>query len=111
MFGTGGSALISKTLGEGKSRKANELFSMLVYVSIILGILLAVLRFFLIRPVAVLMGAEGELLEDCLLYGKINLLALPFYILQYEFQCLFAAAEKPKLGLYITCLLYTSRCV
>ena len=102
MFGTGGSALISKTLGEGKSRKANELFSMLVYVSIILGILLAVLRFFLIRPVAVLMGAEGELLEDCLLYGKINLLALPFYILQYEFQCLFAAAEKPKLGLYIT---------
>lgn len=102
MFGTGGSALISKTLGEGKSRKANELFSMLVYVSIILGILLAVLGFFLIRPVAVLMGAEGELLEDCLLYGKINLLALPFYILQYEFQCLFAAAEKPKLGLYIT---------
>lgn len=102
MFGTGGSALISKTLGEGKSRKANELFSMLVYVSIILGILLAVLGFFLIRPVAVIMGAEGELLEDCLLYGKINLLALPFYILQYEFQCLFAAAEKPKLGLYIT---------
>ena len=102
MFGTGGSALISKTLGEGKSRKANELFSMLVYVSIILGILLAVLGFFLIRPVAVIMGAEGELLEDCLLYGKINPLALPFYILQYEFQCLFAAAEKPKLGLYIT---------
>ena len=102
MFGTGGSALISKTLGEGKSRKANELFSMLAYVSIILGILLAVLGFFLIRPVAVLMGAEGELLEDCLLYGKINLLALPFYILQYEFQCFFAAAEKPKLGLYIT---------
>ena len=102
MFGTGGSALISKTLGEGKSRKANELFSMLLYVSIILGILLAVLGFFLIRPVAVIMGAEGELLEDCLLYGKINLLALPFYILQYEFQCLFAAAEKPKLGLYIT---------
>ena len=102
MFGTGGSALISKTLGEGKSRKANELFSMLVYVSIILGILLAVLGFFLIRPVAVIMGAEGELLEDCLLYGKINLLALPFYILQYEFHCLFAAAEKPKLGLYIT---------
>ena len=102
MFGTGGSALISKTLGEGKSRKANELFSMLVYVSIILGILLAVLGFFLIRPVAVIVGAEGELLEDCLLYGKINLLALPFYILQYEFQCLFAAAEKPKLGLYIT---------
>lgn len=102
MFGTGGGALIAKTLGEGDSKKANETFSLLVYVSAACGVVLAVLGIVFLRPIAVLLGAEGQLLSDCLLYGSIILLALPFYILQYEFQCLFATAEKPKLGLSVT---------
>lgn len=102
MFGTGGGALIAKTLGEGDSKKANETFSLLVYVSAACGVVLAVLGIVFLRPIAVLLGAEGQLLSDCLLYGRIILLALPFYILQYEFQCLFATAEKPRLGLSVT---------
>lgn len=102
MFGTGGSALISKTMGEGDTQKANEIFSLIVYVSIFLGILFAVLGVAFIRPIAVLLGAKGEMLENCVLYGRIILPALPFFILQYEFQCLFATAAKPNLGLYIT---------
>ncbi len=102
MFGSGGSALIAKTLGQGNQKRANELFSMVVCAAALCGVLLAAVGAALVRPAAVLMGAEGELLENCVLYGRITLLALPFFILQYEFQCLFATAEKPKLGLAIT---------
>lgn len=100
MFGTGGGALIGKTMGEGK--KANGLFSMIVCASLICGILLAVLGFVFLRPLASLMGAKDRLLEDSVIYGRIILIALPFYVLQFEFQCLFAVAGKPKLGLYVT---------
>lgn len=102
MFGSGGSALIAKTLGQGNQKRANELFSMVVYAALLCGILLAAIGLVSVRPVAALMGAEGELLENSVLYGRVTLLALPFFILQYEFQCLFATAEKPKLGLLIT---------
>lgn len=102
MFGTGGGALIAKTMGERKADKANEIFTLIITVSALCGVVLAVLGFFLLRPVAKFMGAEGELLEQSIIYGRIILLALPFYILQFEFQCLFATAEKPKLGLYVT---------
>lgn len=102
MFGTGGSALIAKTLGEGKSQKASELFTMIVWVSVLCALLLAVGGFVLVRPITAMMGAQGQLLEDCVLYGRIILPALPFFILQFEFQCLFATAGKPKLGLGIT---------
>lgn len=102
MFGTGGSALIAITMGTGNAKKANEIFSLLVYVSAACGVALALLGMLLLKPVAVLMGAEGEMLEACVRYGRIVLAALPFYILQYEFQCLFATAEKPKLGLFVT---------
>ena len=102
MFGSGGSALISKTMGEGQDGRANEIFSLLIYVSAACGVALAVLGTLFLRPMASLMGAEGQLLEDCVVYGTINLLGLPFYILQFEFQCLFATAEKPRLGLYVT---------
>ncbi len=102
MFGTGGAALISMTMGTGHLKKANEIFSMIVWVSAALGVVFGVLGFALLRPIAMLMGAEGQLLENCILYGRIILIALPFYVLQYEFQCLFATAEKPKLGLYVT---------
>ena len=102
MFGTGGGALIAKTLGEGSKEKARSLFSLFVYISAACGIILAVLGIFLIRPIAGLLGAEGQMLEDCVTYGRLILYALPAYILQFEFQCLFATAEKPQLGLYVT---------
>lgn len=102
MFGTGGGALISKTMGEGKSEKAKGIFSLIVYTSIICGILLAVLGFIFIKPIASLLGAEGQLLTDSIRYANIILIAIPAYILQYEFQCLLVTAGKPNLGLYIT---------
>ncbi len=102
MFGTGGGALISKTMGEGKKEQANRLFSLIVYTSAACGILLAVLGILLIRPLAAWLGAGGQLLEDSVIYGRIILAAIPAYVLQYEFQCLFAAAQKPTLGLCVT---------
>lgn len=102
MFGTGGGALIAKTMGEGKREEANQIFSLLVYISLASGIVLAVLGLVLLRPVARLLGAQGQMLEDCVTYGRIILAAVPAYVLQYEFQCLFATAQKPKLGLYVT---------
>ena len=86
MFGTGGGALIAITMGAGRTGKANELFSLIVYVSAACGVLLAVLGFVFLRPIASLMGAQGQLLEDCMVYGRIILAAIPFYVLQYEFQ-------------------------
>lgn len=102
MFGTGGGALIAKTMGEGDREKANEIFSMIVYAAAVCGIILAAAGIIFMRPIASLMGAKGALLENSIVYGRLILLALPFFILQYEFQCLFATAEKPKLGLFIT---------
>lgn len=102
MFGTGGSALISQAMGEGREEKANHLFSLIVYTSFICGVILAVLGIIFIRPIAAALGARGQLLEDSIIYGRIILLAIPAYVLQYEFQCLFATAEKPALGLYVT---------
>jgi len=102
MFGTGGSALVSKTMGEGDDKRANEIFTLIVLASVFTGIAIAVLGFIFIRPLAVWLGAEGQLLEDCVLYGKIILVALPFYILQMEFQSFFVAAEKSNLGLVAT---------
>ncbi len=102
MFGTGGSALIAKTVGEGDREKANRIFSMIVYVSFGLGVLVAVLGVIFIRPIAVMLGAEGVYLEHCVTYGRILLFALPAFMLQFEFQSFFATAEKPQLGLYVT---------
>lgn len=102
MLGTGGSALVAKTLGEEKKEKANQLFSMFVYVSIISGIIIATAGILTIRPITALLGAEGELLENSVKYGRILLLGLPFYMLQIEFQSFYVTAEKPHLGLVIT---------
>lgn len=103
MFGTGGSAIVAMTFGEGKKEKANSYFSLFVYVSFILGIIFAVLSFIFIRPIAVLLGAESpELLENCVIYGRVILAALPFYILQVLFQSFFVTAEKPNLGLIMS---------
>jgi len=102
MFGTGGSALIAKTLGEGKKEKANKLFSMFVYVSAAFGVIIGVLGVILLRPIASALGAEGELLENCVTYGRILLISMPAFMLQFEFQSFCATAEKPQLGLAVT---------
>ena len=102
MFGTGGGALIAKTLGEGKPEKANGLFSLIVYVSAACGVVLGVLGMVSIRSAASALGAQGQLLEDSVAYARIVLMAVPAYILQFEFQCLFSTSGKPVLGLYVT---------
>lgn len=104
MFGAGGSALIAIRMGQGKAKEANELFSLIIYVSAGFGLVLTLLGFLFLRPVANLMGADGQLLDNCATYGRIILCALPFLILEYEFQCLFATAGKPKLGLAVTAI-------
>ncbi len=102
MFGTGGSALIAKTIGEGDLAKAKRLFSLFVYVSAAIGTVIAIVAFIFIRPIAMWLGATGTLLNDCVLYGRILLLVLPAQMLQFEFQSFFVVAEKPQLGLYVT---------
>ncbi|MBQ8824671.1 MAG: MATE family efflux transporter [Ruminococcus sp.] len=104
MFGTGGSAIITKTMGEGNNEKAKRLFSLFVYVMIICGIVIGILGIIFIRPIASMLGAKEEMLEYCVTYGRIILAALPFYMLQYAFQSFFSAAEKPQLGLVVTIL-------
>ncbi|MBE6647406.1 MAG: MATE family efflux transporter [Ruminococcaceae bacterium] len=102
MFGTGGSALVAKTFGEGDSDRARRIFSLLIYVSIILGVVIAAFGIAFIRPVAYMLGARGELLDNCIIYSRVVLLGLPAFILQMEFQSFFVTAEKPNLGLYVT---------
>ncbi|MBQ7965045.1 MAG: MATE family efflux transporter [Ruminococcus sp.] len=102
MFGTGGSALVAKTMGEGDKKNANSQFSLLVYISLILSVIIAIIAFVFMRPISVLLGAQGELLKNCMIYGRILCLSVPFFVLQFEFQSFFVTAEKPKLGLYMT---------
>lgn len=101
MLGTGGSAIVAKTLGEGKKDKANEYFSMLVYSTAFLGIVFSVIGALIVPFISRSLGAEGELLKDCILYGRISFLSMPAFMLQNVFQSFFVTAEKPKLGLYV----------
>ncbi|MFG6319465.1 MAG: MATE family efflux transporter [Clostridia bacterium] len=102
MIGSGGSALISKTIGEGKKEKANEYFSMLIYLLIIIGLILSVVGIVLIRPMSKILGAEGKILEECVTYGRVLIVFLVPFILQNCFQNFLVVAEKPKFGLVIS---------
>lgn len=111
MLGTGGNAVVSKYLGEGDSDKAKRIFSMLVYVTIVIGVVLSVSGILVARPVAKLFAAADEtltaeervqLIEYCVIYARIILSALPAFMLQNAFQGFFVTAEKPRLGLYVT---------
>ncbi len=102
MFGTGGSALISKTIGEGERERANRLFSMLTYISAVLGMVVGGVGMFAVEPLAKALGAEGKLLTDSVLYARIILAAMPAFMLQQEFQSFFITAERPKMGLFVT---------
>ena len=99
MLGAGGTALIGKTLGEGDRQKANKLFSLFVFTTLVLGIIIAVVGILNLRKVAMFLGATGNVLENSIIYGIIILIARPFFMLQIEFQTFFVVAEKPNLGL------------
>ncbi|MBO5906744.1 MAG: MATE family efflux transporter [Clostridia bacterium] len=102
MIGTGGTAIVAKTMGEGQKELANKYFSMLVYVTLIGGTVIATLGIIFVPHIARLMGAEGEMLEHAVLYARVVLLGLPFFMLQNTFQNFFITAEKPKIGLFVT---------
>ena len=102
MVGTGGTALISKTLGMGDHKQANEIFSMLTVFCVICGVVLTILSLSFLRPVAILLGAEGPILEYCVLYGQIVLPAGTAYILQFAYQNFCVTAEKSNLSLIMT---------
>lgn len=102
MIGTGGSALVAKTLGEGDRERANRYFTMMIMLDVIAGVLLAVLGNIFIEPMALLLGADEVLLPYCVLYGRITLCGLPAFMLQNVFQSFLITAEKPKLGLAVT---------
>jgi len=101
MLGSGGSALVAKTCGEGDAKRANRYFSMVIYAAVIIGFAAALVCFFLIRPIASMMGARGKMLEYCVLYARILIFTLPMFMLQNMFQSFFITAEKPHLGLYV----------
>lgn len=102
MLGTGGSALVSFQLGLGNHKKANEIFSMLIYVLLVLGALCTVIGLLFLEPICVFLGADSEMLPYCVEYGRIILLSLIPYMLQNVFQSFMVTAERPNLGLYIT---------
>lgn len=102
MIGTGGSALVSKTLGEGKIDKANQYFSMFIWLTLILGVSVSSILFIFTPQIAVLLGAEGEMIEYCITYGRICLVFQTCFIIQNAFQSFFVTAEKPHLGLFLS---------
>lgn len=102
MVGTGGSALVSKTIGEGKKEKANEYFSMLNYFLVAVGFILTIVGLIFIRPISKLLGAEGDMLEYCVTYGRVLLISLIPFLLQNSFQSFLVVAEKPQMGLKIS---------
>ncbi|MGN0819148.1 MAG: MATE family efflux transporter [Christensenellaceae bacterium] len=102
MIGTGGTALVSKILGENDGEKANAYFTLLIIFAAIFGILLTVIGISAMRPVARLLGATDDMMEYCVLYGRTVVAFTTFYMLQNIFQSFLAAAEKPKLGLIVT---------
>lgn len=102
MIGSGGSALVSKILGQKRPQRANEVFSMLIKAGAMTGLLLSVVCILLLPMIIRSLGAVGELADQCYTYGLILLLGLPFYILQTAFWSLLMAAEKPSLGTWMT---------
>lgn len=102
MIGTGGTALVSRILGEGSRDRANRYFSMMIYLTLLLGAALSAFGIIFMRPVSVFLGATEEMLGDCVLYGRIVSGFTVAFMLQNVFQSFLIAAEKPKLGLAVT---------
>ena len=102
MLGTGGAALVAKTMGEGDAERANRLFSFITIAAAVAGAVLIAVGAAALEPVLLLLGAQGSLLEQGLLYGRILLVALPLFIVQNVFLSFFIAAEKPQVGFAVT---------
>ncbi|MBQ4109770.1 MAG: MATE family efflux transporter [Clostridia bacterium] len=102
MFGTGGSAIVARALGQGNKDRANKYFSLFIYASVVLGTTITAVGFVFFPQIARMLGAEGKMLEECVVYGRVILVANVAYILQLEFQSFFITAEKPQLGLIVT---------
>lgn len=102
MLGTGGTALVSRVLGEGDKEHANKYFSMITLFGILLGVILTVVGVLAMRPMAILLGATEAMVDDCVLYGRIVVCFLTSFMLQNMFQSFLIAAEQPKFGLLIT---------
>ena len=102
MFGTGGSALVAKTMGEGDKHRANQYFTMMIVVTLICGVIISTVGVIYMEPISIFLGADEEMLPDCVLYGRIVLAFNTAFMLQNVFQSFLIAAEKPKLGLWIT---------
>ena len=102
MFGAGGTAIVSKTMGEGDNKRANEYFTLVVIVTFVIGVVFGVAFYFVLPPVVSLIGGKGAQARDAINYGRILMASMPFFMLQNLFQSFFITAEKPKLGFIIT---------
>ena len=102
MFGSGGSALIARLMGEGEKEKANSVFTLLVIATAVLSVVLLIPAIIFLPQIAKALGGEGDMLSDAVLYGRIILASLPFFMIQFEFQSFFVTAEKPTFGLWAT---------
>ena len=102
LFGPGGGALVAKTLGEKENKKANEIFSSIVYIVIILAFIIASIGFIFMKDIAIWLGASNDMLASCVTYGRILMFSLPFLLLQFTFQSFLVVAEKPQVGLIVT---------
>lgn len=102
MVGTGGTALVAKVLGMGDKKRANRYFSMLIYFTIALGVLLSVLGVIFTPAMAAFLGATEEMMSECVLYGRITISFTTAFMLQNVFQSFLISAEKPGLGLAVT---------
>lgn len=101
MLGTGGSALVAKELGCGHREKANRIFTMMIGFVVVVGLVLTVLGIAFIRPIARLMGASESIMEDCVLYGRVNIAFTTAFMLQNVFQSFLVVAERPRVGLLV----------
>ena len=102
MIGTGGSALVSKTMGQNEPEKANRIFSMMIELTLLVGALLSIVGIAFIEPIARLFGASEAMLPECVLYGRIVLAFNAAFMLQNVFQAFLVTAERPHMGLYVT---------
>lgn len=107
MMGTGGMALVGKLLGEGNKNKANQTFSLVVYSTIVIGLIVSAISFFLIEPIVKAMGninntTSEEMVKEAILYGRILISCQVFFMLQNLFQSFFLVAEKSKMGFIVT---------
>lgn len=102
MIGTGGNALVAMTLGQHDERRANEIFSMLIYILIFLGICLSIAMAVFMPKMARILGATDIMIDDCVIYGRISMVSLTFFMLQTSFQSFMVTAARPHFGLYIT---------